>query len=55
RAGWRKPYPGRNKKAAVIGAGPAGLSAAYFLAREGFSVTVFDEHEDAGGVVTYNI
>jgi len=45
----------QGRKAAVIGAGPAGLSAAYFLAREGIAVTVFDEHEEAGGVVEYQI
>lgn len=38
---------------AVVGAGPAGLSAAYFLAREGFGVTVFEREADAGGVVRY--
>lgn len=36
---------------AVIGAGPAGLSAAYFLLRNGFNVTVFEQEKDAGGVV----
>lgn len=40
-----------NRKAAVIGAGPAGLSAAYFLARAGVPVTVFEKQEKAGGVV----
>jgi len=38
-------------KAAVIGAGPAGLAAAFFLARSGFTVTVFEREEHAGGVV----
>ena len=40
---------------AVIGAGPAGLSAAYFLAREGFSVTLFEREKSAGGVVEHII
>ncbi len=41
-----------NKPAvAVVGAGPAGLSTAYFLVREGFPVTVFERDSDAGGVV----
>lgn len=48
---WSKPEKKRSGKAAVIGAGPAGLSAAYFLAREGFDVTVFEKHANAGGVV----
>lgn len=36
---------------AVIGAGPAGLSAAYFMARAGYPVTVFEKEQSAGGVV----
>ncbi|RLD11881.1 MAG: putative selenate reductase subunit YgfK [Chloroflexota bacterium] len=42
-------------KIAIIGAGPAGLSAAYFLAREGFEVTVFDKTDRAGGMVAHGI
>ncbi len=38
-------------KVAVVGAGPAGLSAAYFLRRAGFEVTVFEKEDGAGGVV----
>ena len=53
KASWEKPQVTRNAKVAVVGAGPAGLSAAYFLAREGFAVTVFEREEDAGGVVRY--
>jgi len=40
-----------DKKVAVIGAGPCGLSAAYFLAKAGFDVTVFDKSEKPGGTV----
>lgn len=52
RAAEPKPdVPTRSTQCAVIGAGPAGLAAAYFLKREGFSVTVFEREENAGGVV----
>ena len=50
---WQKPGLERGAKVAVIGAGPAGLSAAYFLSREEFPVTVFDRRESAGGVVEH--
>ena len=42
-----------NIKVAVIGAGPAGLSAAYFLAKSGFRVTVFEKQNSPGGVITH--
>jgi putative selenate reductase len=42
-------------KIAVIGAGPAGLSAGYFLVRAGFSVTIFDRNPAAGGTVRFVI
>lgn len=47
--------PSRSVKVAVIGAGPAGLSSAYFLGREGFDVTVFDKTDKIGGMVTHGI
>jgi len=43
------PVRRHGEKIAVIGAGPAGLSAAYQLARSGYGVTVFDEAERPGG------
>ena len=43
------------KKAAVIGAGPAGLTAAYYLAKKGHGVTVFEKNEKAGGQCRYGI
>ncbi|WP_342305932.1 NADPH-dependent glutamate synthase [Methanolobus sp. ZRKC5] len=43
------------KKVAVIGAGPAGLTAAADLAKEGHEVTIFESLHDTGGVLTYGI
>ncbi len=42
-------------KVAVIGSGPAGLSCAGELAKDGFAVTVFEEHEEPGGVIRYGV
>jgi NADH-quinone oxidoreductase subunit F len=44
-----------DKKIAVIGAGPAGLSCAYFLRRLGYSVTVFEKEARPGGMMAYAI
>jgi len=44
-----------NESVAVVGAGPAGLSAAFYLRKEGYSVTVFDQMPEAGGMLTYGI
>ncbi len=43
------------KKVAIVGAGPAGLSAATFLLREGIDVEIFDRQNRAGGLLTYGI
>ncbi|MDD7060728.1 FAD-dependent oxidoreductase [Porcincola intestinalis] len=43
------------QKVAVIGAGPAGMSAAYFLRKEGYPVTVFEKEKAPGGMLTYGI
>ena len=48
---WEKPEDPADVKAAVIGAGPAGLAASYFLAISGFDVSVFEKESQAGGVV----
>jgi len=47
----------RNKKnkVAVVGSGPAGLTAAADLARRGYAVTLFESLSDAGGVLVYGI
>ncbi|MBR1937676.1 MAG: putative selenate reductase subunit YgfK [Spirochaetales bacterium] len=48
---WEKPEEPTEIKAAVIGAGPAGLASCLFLARAGFDVTLFEREKTAGGVV----
>jgi NADPH-dependent glutamate synthase beta subunit-like oxidoreductase/Pyruvate/2-oxoacid:ferredoxin oxidoreductase delta subunit len=50
-----KPATQSGKKVAVIGGGPAGLSAAYQLALKGHEVTVFDERAELGGMMRYGI
>lgn len=50
-AGWRPEIKTNGKKAAIVGGGPAGLSAAYFLAKGGYQVTLFEKDEALGGVV----
>ncbi len=42
-------------KIAVIGAGPAGLSAAYYLRKQGYPVTIFEKEEKPGGMLRYGI
>jgi dihydropyrimidine dehydrogenase (NAD+) subunit PreT len=49
----RKPSTGR--KVAVIGAGPAGLSCAHTLSREGIDVTIYEKESKGGGLMTYGI
>ena len=44
-----------SKKTAVVGGGPAGIAAAYFLAREGADVTIFEKEAQLGGVIRYVI
>lgn len=44
-----------SRKIAVIGAGPAGLAAAYYLRKEGLSVTIYDENQLPGGILHYGI
>lgn len=52
---YRAPEKKTGKKTAIIGAGPSGLSAAYYLRKAGHAVTVYDSHEKAGGVLQYGI
>ena len=56
--GWVVPRPPEKEnslKAAIIGAGPAGLSAAVTLRRKGYAVTVFEKNHDIGGLLRYGI
>jgi len=50
-----KKLPETGKKVAVIGSGPAGLTAAYYLVKKGHSVTVFEELPVAGGMMSVGI
>ncbi|MCA1808427.1 MAG: NAD(P)H-dependent oxidoreductase subunit E [Lentisphaerae bacterium] len=47
--------PANNRKVAVIGAGPAGLSCGYYLVLLGYDVTVFERREESGGLMRYAI
>ena len=49
------PTPRNGMKAAIIGAGPAGLTIAVILARYGYDVTIFESHDKIGGVLRYGI
>ncbi|MBU3077716.1 NAD(P)-dependent oxidoreductase [Sphingomonas quercus] len=57
--GWVEPIvPVRDRSAqsvGIIGAGPAGLTAAELLRAEGYAVHVYDRHDRAGGLLTYGI
>ncbi len=47
--------PSKGKKVAVVGAGPAGLSCAHVLSREGIDVTIYEKEAKGGGLMTYGI
>ena len=55
--GWKLPQPAeeKGKRILVVGAGPAGLSAAYHLRRMGYAVHVVESAEAAGGMMRYGI
>lgn len=57
KAGLKPDFPGitTDKKVAIIGSGPAGLSAATYLLRSGIAVTVYERSDRAGGLMTYGI
>jgi NADPH-dependent glutamate synthase beta subunit-like oxidoreductase/CO/xanthine dehydrogenase FAD-binding subunit len=50
-----KPAESTHKKVAIIGSGPAGLAAAYYLRLAGHRITIFDRMEEAGGLLRYAI
>lgn len=45
----------KNKKVAIIGGGPAGLTCAAFLAKEGVQVTIYEKYTKLGGILTHGI
>jgi len=51
----RKPERVAGKKAAIVGGGPTGIAAAYFLGRAGVETTIFEREEKLGGVPRYVI
>lgn len=51
----KKRHDYSDKKIAVVGAGPAGLSCAYYLAIDGYDVTVFEKQQRLGGMLTLGI
>jgi len=51
----KKRHDYSDKKIAVIGAGPAGLACAYYLALDGYTVTVFEKEEKPGGMLALGI
>jgi glutamate synthase (NADPH/NADH) small chain len=56
--GWVEPVrvgPARGQSVGIVGAGPAGLSAAEYLREMGYDVHVYDRHDRAGGLLTYGI
>jgi len=50
-----KPVPENGKHVAVIGGGPGGLTAAFYLRRFGFAVTLYESHDKLGGMLKYGI
>ena len=47
--------PRRKERVAIVGSGPAGLTAAYYLAREGFQATLFEALPEPGGMLRWGI
>ncbi|MCB2100450.1 MAG: NAD(P)-binding protein [Rhodobacterales bacterium] len=49
------PGPDTGKRVAIVGGGPAGLAAAYFLRLKGHACTIFEEHDALGGMMVFGI
>ncbi|MBI2419571.1 MAG: FAD-dependent oxidoreductase, partial [Ignavibacteriales bacterium] len=47
--------PGNGFRVAIVGSGPAGLTAAYYLTIEGYQVTIFEKYAEPGGMLRYGI
>lgn len=45
----------KNKKVAIIGGGPSGITAAAYLARRGFDVSIYEKHKELGGLLAHGI
>ncbi len=50
-----RPEKSNGKKIAVVGSGPSGLGAAYFLAKSGYEVTIFESESEPGGIMRWGI
>ena len=56
--GWKrlsKKLPSTGKKVAIVGSGPTGLTAGYYLAKQGHSVTIFEALSKSGGMMRFGI
>lgn len=52
---YRRPEQETGKKVGIVGGGPAGLTAAYYLRRTGHEVTIYERMAEAGGVLMYGV
>lgn len=51
----KKRHDYSDKKIAIVGSGPAGLACAYYLALDGYTVTVFEKEQQLGGMLTLGV
>ncbi len=50
-----KCLPDNKQSIAIVGGGPAGLTAAYYLRRTGYAVTIYERHFEAGGMLSFGV